>query len=237
MSQKQFESWIKKKHPQITDTARYPRTIKTISNHLKKKEFANFEIYKIFNVSKAEELKKKYFEIDEYFALNSRGNNMYSRAFDLYIQYLNENHINESINLDIQNIIEQTNIENTQKISLIKSRIGQGKFRENLIKLWGCCSVTGCSHVQLLIASHIKPWNKSDNNERLDTFNGFLLLPNIDKAFDIGLISFSNNGEIIISKSFSEYKTFGITSNMRIHIQERHKSYLEYHRSHVLEIT
>ena len=52
----------------------------------------------------------------------------------------------------------------------------------------------------LLVASHIKPWRDADNIERLDQYNGFLLLPNLDKVFDLGFITFRATGEIIVSK-------------------------------------
>ena len=237
MGYQQFEEWIKQDQPQITDTQRYPRTIKTISNHLKKKGIDEYDLYLINDANKAKKLKEIYFAIDEYFSLNDRGNNMYSRAFDLYIQYLEVTNITDEIPTDIQSIIEQQNIENTEKTSLIQSRIGQGKFRESLVSLWGGCSVTKCSQLSLLVASHIKPWSKSDNQERLDPYNGFLLLPNLDKAFDLGFISFESSGNILISSKLPEYKLLGISKDMRIQIRENNLIYLEYHRSHVFKNT
>ena len=157
--------------------------------------------------------------------------------FSGYIQYLEVTNITDAIVIDIQSIIEQPNIENTEKTSLIQSRIGQGKFRESLISLWGGCAVTRCSQFSLLVASHIKPWSKSDNQERLDPYNGFLLLPNLDKAFDLGFISFESSGSILISSKLPEYKLLGISKDISIQIRENNKIYLEYHRSHVFKTT
>jgi len=95
----------------------------------------------------------------------------------------------EKISSDIEGIIRQTELSNTEKTRLILSRIGQGSFREKLVELWYGCSVTNYQQTSLLIASHIKPWSQSDNKERLDPYNGFLLLPSLDKAFDLGFIS------------------------------------------------
>ncbi|MBV7433886.1 HNH endonuclease [Cardiobacteriaceae bacterium TAE3-ERU3] len=54
----------------------------------------------------------------------------------------------------------------TERESLIKARKGQGKFRDELKKYWSnACAVTGCQAVDLLRASHIKPWCASDNTE------------------------------------------------------------------------
>ena len=237
MGHQQFEEWIKQEQPQITDIQRYPRTIKTISNHLKKQGISESDLYLINNANKAKELKKNYFAIEEYFLLNDRGNNMYSRAFDLYIQYLEVANITDEIANDIQSIIDQRNIESTEKTSLIQSRIGQGKFRESLVSIWGGCSVTKCSQLSLLVASHIKPWSKSDNQERLDPYNGLLLLPNLDKAFDLGFISFESSGNILISSKLPEYELLGISKSINIQIRENNKIYLEYHRAHVFKNT
>lgn len=86
----------------------------------------------------------------------------------------------------------------TERKSIIQSRLGQGVFRKCLIEYWKGCAVTECKFSPLLKASHIKPWSKSTNQERLDVFNGLLLAPNIDAAFDIGYVSFDEKGKIII---------------------------------------
>lgn len=82
-------------------------------------------------------------------------------------------------------------VNETEKKALSKSRIGQGKFRTRLKIFWkNSCAVTCCSTVNLLRASHIKPWQDSTNKKRLDEFNRVLLTPNLDAAFDYGLVSF-----------------------------------------------
>ncbi|OYV16178.1 MAG: hypothetical protein CG439_2226 [Methylococcaceae bacterium NSP1-2] len=75
MGQKQFEEWIKQNHPQITDTLRYPRTIKTISNHLHKNEVKNSDLYLVNSTNTAKKLRNIYFDIEKYSAQNNRGNN------------------------------------------------------------------------------------------------------------------------------------------------------------------
>jgi len=80
------------------------------------------------------------------------------------------------------------------------------------------------------VASHIKPWRASDDKERLDGYNGILLLPNLDKAFDLGYISFTNKGEIKTSEFIESPKTLGIKKNMKIDVANQHQEYLAYHR-------
>ena len=141
--------------------------------------------------------------------------------------------VNSSLEDDLENIINDPTIKETEKSEIIKSRIGQGKFRELLITYWCGCSVTGYTDKNMLVASHIKPWSKSNNEERLDKYNGFLLLPNLDKAFDNGLISFNELGKIIISEYLIFPELISINNNMSVELHSHHKKYLEYHRQHI----
>lgn len=128
------------------------------------------------------------------------------------------------------------NLSNTERESIIQSRIGQGRFRAELINYWGCCAVTGCQTTDILRASHIKPWRESSNKERLDIFNGLLLIPNLDVSFDMGFISFEDNGKIIISDFITKEDRLklGICSDMKIErINQLHFAYLNYHRKYV----
>ena len=134
---------------------------------------------------------------------------------------------------DIETIIKDEIIPKTEKEQLISARIGQGNYRNKLINLWKKCTVSKCEMTELLIASHIKHWSKSTNIEKLDPYNGLLLLPNYDKLFDKGLISFEDNGKIIISPLIKEeeYKVLGISPNDELFkVYDENKPYLEEHR-------
>ena len=90
-------------------------------------------------------------------------------------------------------------LSSTTKQEMLNVRIGQQRFRKLVLDLWGHkCVITGAA--QFITASHIKPWSESDNSERLDPFNGLALSPIYDKAFDVGLISFDDEGRILVSK-------------------------------------
>ncbi|QYZ80408.1 HNH endonuclease [Methanofollis formosanus] len=124
----------------------------------------------------------------------------------------------------------------TERASLVLSRIGQGVFRSDLKNYWKTCAVTGCAETELLVASHIKPWRDSDNFERLDVYNGLLLVPQIDRAFDRGYVSFDDGGKIIISRNLSDgdRKKLGIYPGMRLRtVEKNHRPYLEYHRQKI----
>lgn len=83
----------------------------------------------------------------------------------------------------------------------MKQRVGQYFFRMAIINSYvNKCCVTGINEPILLIASHIKPWNVSDEKtERTNPPNGLCLNALHDKAFDSGLITINNKYEIIIS--------------------------------------
>ncbi len=193
------------------------------------------------------------------FGYNKSNNNSYTFLIDVHatgakrgpngrlFQLLLENTINfilgekSSTKLNEEEIINQINLSNlnkTEKKQLIDSRIGQGIFRQKLIDYWGACSVTGFKNKKLLKASHIKPWKMSSNKERLDLFNGLLLLPNLDTAFDQGLITFDNKGRIILSSKLCEddFDLLGIKKEMKIRINKEHWKYMKFHNDVVFNV-
>ena len=93
----------------------------------------------------------------------------------------------------------RTDIGVTTKEQLVKSRRGQGIFKANVRLNEKGCRITGVSDLQHLRASHIKPWKDSSDEEKLNGCNGLLLAPHVDHLFDKGLISFEDNGNLLIS--------------------------------------
>ncbi len=94
--------------------------------------------------------------------------------------------------------------------------------------------MTGLEVEALLRASHIKPWRDSDNRERLDVLNGFMLGPAYDAAFDAGLISFDDIGGVIISPTLPSKQLLaaGIAENAKLtKLVDAHRGYLAHHRA------
>jgi hypothetical protein len=92
----------------------------------------------------------------------------------------------------------------TTRMALVKARVGQGAYRDKMMSLWnGQCAVSGCDISEVLIASHAKSWKRSSNAERLDPHNGLLLSASIDRLFDQGLISFDDQGRILVKEQVS----------------------------------
>ena len=76
----------------------------------------------------------------------------------------------------------------------------------------------------------------SNNREKLDVNNGFLLLPNLDKTFDKGYISFADNGTILVSAKLSCSSELGIVEDMSINqekLNDSHRQYLDFHRNNI----
>jgi predicted restriction endonuclease len=141
----------------------------------------------------------------------------------------------DEILCDASNLKEDRTLSSTERKALIDSRLGQGMFRDAVVNYWKACALTRYQRVDLLKAGHIKPWRECSNRERLNKFNGILLTPNFHEVFDKGLISFTNNGKILISCDLSEADKahLGITDKMHIKISDEHKKYFDFHRKRI----
>ena len=143
----------------------------------------------------------------------------------------------DTVLAEIKKIENDQSVSKTERLSITRSRVGQGLFRERLIGYWHGCSITSFPHYDILVASHIKPWKVSDNQQRLDVYNGLLLLPNYDKLFDKGYISFDDNGSIVFSPYLAKSDRSLLGLNDLVHllkIDAQHKNYLKYHRDNCL---
>ncbi|RQO73965.1 hypothetical protein DBR43_00730 [Pedobacter sp. KBW06] len=136
---------------------------------------------------------------------------------------------------NIKNIpILSPKAQKTTKEALVKIRVGQAKFRDDLIKRWfGKCAITNFSGVDLLVASHIKPWAIcEDDRERLDPDNGLLLSPSYNALFDRFLISFDETGKIVKSEriEWDDLKLLDVQKESKIvGLTPGNKKYLKYH--------
>lgn len=129
---------------------------------------------------------------------------MYTNALKQYRMYKNQVDEDSDCREYVEKIQNDTSIPETDRIAIVKSRIGQGFFHEKLLEKYsGKCIITGIDHPKLLIASHIKPWAASTNEERIQVDNGLLLSATYDRLFDSGLITFDRTGRFFISSLLS----------------------------------
>jgi putative restriction endonuclease len=124
----------------------------------------------------------------------------------------------------------------TEVERLVRQRVGQGIFRGALDDYWqGKCAATGVGDRALLRASHIVPWAEcATDGERLDVFNGILLVADLDAAFDAALITFDEQGAPQFSaKLTAEGRAMlaGKLTGVSVRLVPRHQTYLEKHRS------
>lgn len=140
---------------------------------------------------------------------------------------------------DLREIGARRNIDSTTRRALVDARLGQGRFRSAVEKSWGSeCAVSGCSQRELLRASHMKPWRGSSDQERLDPANGLLLSANLDALFDRGLISFDDNGSMIVSRGVSgaTAKFLGIPRSLSRLLTDKERGFLRHHREVVFRV-
>ena len=125
------------------------------------------------------------------------------------------------------------------KIRAVKTRVNQHVFRQMVLANYSNkCAITGIDVPELLLASHIIPWAKNEE-ERLNPENGICFSALYDKAFDKGLIGINDEFEILISKDlkkkvkrdyYAHY--FATIENTKIVLPERYlpkKEFLQFH--------
>lgn len=121
-----------------------------------------------------------------------------------------------------------------------RARIGQGKYREALLEDCPFCPITMLNEESLLIASHIKPWAVSDDKEKIDYKNGFMLSPLYDKLFDKGFITFTDDKRMIVSNwlSVKNQERLRLKNEERfphLPIDDKRAFYLRFHRESVFK--
>ena len=130
----------------------------------------------------------------------------------------------------------------TEAERLVVQRVGQDLFRDGLLDYWdGRCAVTGLAVPELLRAGHIKAWAAcATDAERLDVFNGFLLAPHLDAAFDRGFITVADDGAILVSPVLTAADRAILTLDAPLRVRgltDGHRAYLRWHRETLFKAT
>lgn len=135
-------------------------------------------------------------------------------------------------------IVGDISVRETERLAIVRARVGQGLFKERVSMIETKCRVTGVENPVHLVASHCKPWRDSTNEERLDGENGLLLTPSIDHLFDRGFIGFENNGKLIISPVAHRPSLvrMGVETEQIVNVggfSSGQKQFLDFHRNSV----
>lgn len=152
---------------------------------------------------------------------------------------------------DIVENIDFSNVEiipsGEEREYMMKQRIGQVFFRTVVLNSYNkqCC-ITGLNNTDLLVASHIKPWNVSnEQTERTNPSNGLCLNALHDRAFDRGLITIDKNYRMIVSMQLKNAvmddntkKWFWNYDHMQIMLPDKFvpgKEFIEYHNDVIFQ--
>lgn len=123
------------------------------------------------------------------------------------------------------------------RVQISQARVGQGAFRAAVLAREPACRVTGVALPRCLVASHIKPWAVCVGGEHLDGANGLMLAPHVDFLFDTGLISFTNDGHLLLAPALDRaiLRAWHIDEHQHVGpFGPDQARYLAYHRAYVL---
>ncbi len=228
--------WIKE-NTSLSDSSiyKYSHAVNTISKEMHQKGIIPVDLFAMSELQ-CDIYLPIILQDPDFISKNSTGNNMYSNALKQYRLFRTTTSDKVVDQAEVEKAISgYATLAETERTAIVKSRVGQGLFRKRLIdKYKGSCIITGVSAKKLLIASHIKPWVVSNNEERLSEENGLLLSPTYDKLFDYGLITFSNHGNMIISSQLSDEdkNKLHLSTDIEYDLKMTSKmlEHLDYHR-------
>ena len=167
--------------------------------------------------------KRKYNQIDHF-------TNLLGELSDVYLDSDKTLYLSEDDMPD--------NIEELEKRDPYLHRLYKSDLKEESTQLFGkkICYLEKLDYPSL-VASHIKPFKKSQPSEQYDKDNGLLLSRGMDALFDKGYISFDDDGSILLSDRLSEEvkEHLGNYFLDPIVLNERRLKYLEYNRSYVFK--
>ncbi len=151
---------------------------------------------------------------------------------------------NSLVQSDVEEDVDYSGVN---RLAMTSIRVGQNFFRQSVLSAYNSrCCISGLSIPKLLVASHIIPW-RSDEKNRLNPRNGLCLSVLHDQAFDMGIITLSDDLKVVISdkyhKSFfpedSFYHEVIISyEGKRIQLPEKFipsNDFLSYHRTHIFK--
>ncbi|MGI2227974.1 HNH endonuclease [Shewanella frigidimarina] len=139
--------------------------------------------------------------------------------------------------LSVDSLLGPSSLSEYERKALVKQRIGHSRFAKAVKERAGNTCQINTNISRNLIASHIKPWTLSKNYEKVDIDNGLCLSPSFDGLFEDGLISFNDDGSIIINDlSESEMSAYGLLGTESIKITTGQSKYLAWHRVNKLKV-
>jgi len=113
----------------------------------------------------------------------------------------------DKVTFEDSEIIELDDYRGETATAIIQRRKSQNLFRKAVLSAYdNQCCITGIADPRFLVASHIKPWAEDVHN-RLNPRNGLCLSTFYDRAFDIGLITLSDDYALIVSSELEKQQS------------------------------
>ena len=198
------------------------------------KEIANRRVYDDYNISSDKAQLISPYERDFIIVGNGQSNTWFGNTeIDKKIENYISSYETQLVQAEADVYDFERPLEGFEKDALVKTRVNQDRFRALMLKRYESkCCICKVHSTDLLIASHIKPWSRCNNSEKVSEFNGLLLCPNHDKLFDLGYITFTDTGEMLISCQLDEVDRvfLNVSPDMNVLISEEMKPFLKYHR-------
>lgn len=137
-------------------------------------------------------------------------------------------------------INQSSKLSDKHKISLIEASTGQGEYRKKIVAECRICPFTNVSDERLLVATHIKPWALSNEQEKIDPKNGFLFTPTFEFLFEKGFISFDDDKILMVSPWLSpaNQENLNIYNGKyieRLPLDSKRRVYLGFHREYIFK--
>jgi hypothetical protein len=134
----------------------------------------------------------------------------------------------------------------TETQATVKVRRGQQFFRQAVLTAYNVrCCISEINVPRLLVASHIKPWGKFQD-DRLNPRNGLCLSTLHDAAFDAGLITLDEKLSVVLSKRLRKFfpqpaleQNFVPFEGKPIHLPDKlaepDAGFLRFHREEIFQ--
>lgn len=141
--------------------------------------------------------------------------------------------------LKVKEEIEEILNENDDSVAENKKqirRLKQGDYRRKLLDNMPFCPFTKVTDDRILVACHIKPFSACESDdERYDSKNGITMTPTYHTLFDLGFISFENDGSLLVSPFLSNItkQRLNLIDGSKHRLQTGSDRYLQYHRDNI----
>ncbi|HPF82575.1 MAG TPA: HNH endonuclease [Bacilli bacterium] len=136
---------------------------------------------------------------------------------------------------ELEEVLDENNIKENNSSKKTR-RLKQSSYRTALLDNMPFCPFTMVADDRLLVACHIKPFADCDtDDERYDSKNGITMTPTYHTLFDLGFISFEDDGTLLISPFLSNItkNRLSLKDGDRVRLQSGSGKYLKYHRDNI----